>query len=625
VSFAHVSCPDCNARLRIAASTPADAPIRCPKCGARFRLPGAAQEADPGITTAEGKTAPQPPAIVPEDRAELLRKIRRPAPLSRKVLWVVSGALAAGLLLAGGGAVGYWLTRPSAPPPSAANVGPSAPAGVPPGRFVPPVLPAAAANNPGAWFEQGNLCLHRGDNGGAVIAYTRAIALDPRLAAAYCNRGLAHSHMGAFDAAIADETKAIELDPTAPFPFINRANARILKGVDPDASIADATRALELRPGIPAALLNRGMARDQKGDCDGAIADYDAALTLLPVFDCALLQRGQTWMKKEKWAKAEADFTRLLELDPARPAAYQFRGTCRQQLKNRQGALEDFNAAIRLDPLGPQSAASYFHRARFAFVSGNLEAARADVDRALANALPAGGPGPANGQGTLPLHALRAKILLCAGESDLALVAAENLVKLQPRSPEALLCRAGIRAWRGEDDQALADFSAALAVDPKNVAGHLLRGWFYLSADRMEEAARDADAGLKVAGRRHSQSPYLAILAHCARRRQNPDEARRAAAEALNAEGEKGWPEPVLRYLHGDLSAEELLRAAGDDDDRQTEARAYVGVVLWVSGAAAKAREHFEWVRDHGNRDFVEYDLAVLLLHRLNEGPARKS
>jgi hypothetical protein len=30
-------------------------------------------------------------------------------------------------------------------------------------------------------------------------------------------------------------------------------------------------------------------------------------------------------------------------------------------------------------------------------------------------------------------------------------------------------------------------------------------------------------------------------------------------------------------------------------------------------------------VRDHGNRDFVEYDLAVLLLHRLNEGPARKS
>jgi Flp pilus assembly protein TadD len=62
-----------------------------------------------------------------------------------------------------------------------------------------------------------------------------------------------------------------------------------------------------------------------------------------------------------------------------------------------------------------------------------------------------------------------------------------------------------------------------------------------------------------------------------------------------------------------------------NDNDRQTEARTCVGVVLWLSGAAAKAREHLEWVRDHGNRDFVEYDLAVLLLHPLDRGVARKA
>ncbi len=66
-----------------------------------------------------------------------------------------------------------------------------------------------------------------------------------------------------------------------------------------------------------------------------------------------------------------------------------------------------------------------------------------------------------------------------------------------------------------------------------------------------------------------------------------------------------------------------MLDAAADND-QQTEAHAYVGVVLWLSDAAEKAKEHLVWVRDNGNRDFIEYDLAVLLLRRPDAAPAPK-
>ena len=47
----------------------------------------------------------------------------------------------------------------------------------------------------------------------AIKDYNKAIQLDPELAEAYCNRGVAYEHTGEFERAIADHTKAIELQP----------------------------------------------------------------------------------------------------------------------------------------------------------------------------------------------------------------------------------------------------------------------------------------------------------------------------------------------------------------------------------------------------------------------------
>ncbi len=55
----------------------------------------------------------------------------------------------------------------------------------------------------------------------------------------------------------------------------------------------------------------------------------------------------------------------------------------------------------------------------------------------------------------------------------------------------------------------------------------------------------------------------------------------------------------------------------------QALACAYLGYDLSLSGKAADAVPHLRWVKEYGNRNFVEYPLAVLELHRIEEAKAK--
>lgn len=43
----------------------------------------------------------------------------------------------------------------------------------------------------------------------------------------------------------------------------------------------------------------------------------------------------------------------------------------------------------------------------------------------------------------------------------------------------------------------------------------------------------------------------------------------------------------------------------------------YIGMDLLLRGKIENARAHFIWVRDYGNKRFVEYTLAVEELNRM--------
>ena len=78
------------------------------------------------------------------------------------------------------------------------------------------------------------------------------------------------------------------------------------------------------------------------------------------------------------------------------------------------------------------------------------------------------------------------------------------------------------------------------------------------------------------------------------------------------------WPYPIVAYLRKEISKEALLSAA-TDNDKMTEARAYMGMALSATGERQEALKHLQWVKDNGNKSFVEFPAALTELRRLEQ------
>jgi len=82
---------------------------------------------------------------------------------------------------------------------------------------------------------------------GTIADFDRAIAIDPKNANAYTQRGSLYQLFGELDRAIADLTTAVALNPNNAEAYLNRGFA-FEKKDEPDRAIADFRKALEIEP-----------------------------------------------------------------------------------------------------------------------------------------------------------------------------------------------------------------------------------------------------------------------------------------------------------------------------------------------------------------------------------------
>jgi tetratricopeptide (TPR) repeat protein len=137
-----------------------------------------------------------------------------------------------------------------------------------------------------------------------------------------------------------------------------------------------------------------------------------------------------------------------------------------------------------------------------------------------------------------------------------------------------------------------------------------------LNLDRGEVAAEAGRKYIELRTWSDSNAPYAALLSYFGNRKAGRnEEAKKVLAEAFTRTDAKSWPASIIKYLKGDLKEKDLL-ALATDNDKMTEARAYVGMNLALEGRVDAARPHLEWVVKNGNRDFIEYTLAQAELRR---------
>jgi WD40 repeat protein/lipoprotein NlpI len=154
------------------------------------------------------------------------------------------------------------------------------------------------------------------------------------------------------------------------------------------------------------------------------------------------------------------------------------------------------------------------------------------------------------------------------------------------------------------------DLAKALSLDPRMIEVYHVRAWINLAAEKDDAALGDARAYVNASGWRTTASPYAVFAGYLGARHGKRDADAKALIDECAAKCDQTkWPYPVVRYFRREITAQQLLDQA-TDNDKMTEARTYRGMDLALAGKAAEARDDFQWVYSNGNKRFYEWALA---------------
>ena len=159
-----------------------------------------------------------------------------------------------------------------------------------------------------AWIRQ-----QRGEDGGAVAAYTRVLKAEPTDAQSWNNLGNVHAAAGRFDDAIVAFEHAITYRPDEPGIYLNLAD--VLRRADLGVPRLKVARdAAALAPDNRAAQTELGMALAHNEEIGEAIAVLEAAVKRWPDFGESHIELGRLY---EATNRTDALGAFLATLDPA--------------------------------------------------------------------------------------------------------------------------------------------------------------------------------------------------------------------------------------------------------------------------------------------------------------------
>jgi tetratricopeptide (TPR) repeat protein len=130
---------------------------------------------------------------------------------------------------------------------------------------------------------------------------------------AYQVRAATFKDNGDYDKSIADYTQAIAIEPKAADHFLNRGSVYERKG-DKSKAISDYSEAIKIDPKRWDAYFKRGSVYCNLGEYNLAVANFDKVIELYPT-SFTYKTRGDCWSKKGDDARARADFTKSIDLE----------------------------------------------------------------------------------------------------------------------------------------------------------------------------------------------------------------------------------------------------------------------------------------------------------------------
>jgi tetratricopeptide (TPR) repeat protein len=367
--------------------------------------------------------------------------------------------------------------------------------------------------------------------------------------------------------------------------------------------------ALKHKPDYESAHLYLGHLHGLLLDDQAATGEFDQAINL---YNSLIAQAPQNidLLNSRAWAyssraASESTLATAAEGHGEADNALRLRNKAREDADK---AFADYSSVIQLQPT---NALAFNNRGLFYYAKGDFARALDDFNKAVA--LSPGDASPLNNRGATLSRLRRFKE---------ALADYDKVIALRPTSSPSYLSRAFVYLDQRDYRSAIADYTRAIEFEPSNFRAYRNRAWSNLFLGNYEEAAADSQKFLDLQRpcNRNIQYMYVAILNYVSSRKTLSAESVKPKLEQALSDcgpGPTPWPYAVLRFLHHDISEQQLQAEAGSGQDELTEAHAYLGMDYLLSGNVNGARTHFTWIKDNGNQTFDEYPLALAELDRL--------
>ena len=322
-------------------------------------------------------------------------------------------------------------------------------------------------------IEEGNKFYYQKYYEEALNSFNEAIKINPNTYKAYYRRSWTYKSLGRIEAALDDLNKVIELSPkTSVYYYSNRASLyETLKQYD--KALDDYNKMIELNPKNSRGYHGRASLYEKLNQKEKAIEEYTRAIKAEPTGALDYYCRADLYEKLGQYDKAIADLTKMIELNPQedwiqlrRVHSYYHRAELYVKLNQRDKALAGLTECINIETDEAEKAKAYDNRGDFyKFTLNQEDKANTDYLKAVDFYTKA----IASSNDTKKLfscYTWRASLYEKIKQYDEAIADLTKAIELEPRRYYGYERRGNLYKKMHWYIEALADYAKAIEMEP---------------------------------------------------------------------------------------------------------------------------------------------------------------